>query len=172
VIVREIPNPTLCRSQDQICSRKRFRFLELFLRILSSWNFNVKVNPIISWNGHNSFQRIFLFKSRHFNTPQPRGLLLSRFFFENVRSNVCEKYWLTKDCSAGFMNPLHSPRNEHSKTEFGWRIPRKSSENRRLFLGANLILRPALKKRNKDWKHPNTHVLTHYRSHVSKVSQK
>jgi len=40
------------------------------------------------------------------------------------------------------MHPLHSSRNEHNKTEFFF--PRKSLENRRLFPGANLILRPAL----------------------------
>jgi len=37
------------------------------------------------------------------------------------------------------MNPLHSPRKEHSKTEFG----KKNSENRRLFLEAHLVLWPA-----------------------------
>jgi len=35
------------------------------------------------------------------------------------RANVCGKYWLPKNCCEGFMNPLHSPRKEQSKTEFG-----------------------------------------------------
>jgi len=52
------------------------------------------------------------------------GFSCNVFFLEKSRSNVCEKYWLTKDCSGGFMNPLHNPRNEHSKTEFG----KKNSE--------------------------------------------
>jgi len=37
------------------------------LKILSS---NVKVNPVISWNGHNSFHRIFPLNSQDFTTPQ------------------------------------------------------------------------------------------------------
>ena len=36
-------------------------------------------------------------------------------------------------------NPLYSPRNEHSPTEFGRRVSREISKNRRLFPGANLI---------------------------------
>jgi len=51
------------RSQDYIFARKMSRFLELFFGILSSWIFfkHVKVNSVLSWNGHsfNSFQRIF-----------------------------------------------------------------------------------------------------------------
>jgi len=35
------------------------------------------------------------------------------------RSSVFEKSWFAKDCSRRFMNLLHSPRNEHSKTQFG-----------------------------------------------------
>jgi len=31
---------------------------------------NVKVNPVISWNGHNSFHRIFPWNSQDFTTPQ------------------------------------------------------------------------------------------------------
>jgi len=46
------------------------------------------------------------------------GRFLSDFFFEKSRSNVCEKYLLTEDCSGWFTNPLFSPRNEHSKTIF------------------------------------------------------
>jgi len=75
---------------------------------------NVRVNPVISWNGHNSFQRILPSNSRHFTIPQPGELFHSGFFFEKSHSNVCEKYWLTKDWSGGFMIPLHSPRNEDS----------------------------------------------------------
>jgi len=65
------------------------------------------------------FSGFFLSNSRYFTTSQSWGLSLSCFFFEKSRSNVCEKYWLTQDCNGGFLNPLHSPRNEHSKTEFG-----------------------------------------------------
>jgi len=67
---------------------------------------------------------------------------LSDFFFEKSRSNVCEKFLLTKHCSGGFTNPLHSPRNEHSKTEFG----KKNSEtkDRRIgdFFQEQIWLRP------------------------------
>jgi len=35
------------------------------------------------------------------------------------------------------MNPLHSPRNEHSKMEFGKKNSKKSLKDRRLFPGAN-----------------------------------
>ena len=45
------------------------------------------------------------------------GLYFSWFFFEKSSSNLVnqyfslwEKYWLTKDWSAGFMNPFHSTR--------------------------------------------------------------
>jgi len=41
------------------------------------------------------------------------------------------------------MNSLHSPREKDSNTELGKKSSRKSSENRRLFPGANLVLRPA-----------------------------
>jgi len=37
------------------------------LKTLSS---NVKVNPVISWNGHNAFHRIFPSNSQDFTTPQ------------------------------------------------------------------------------------------------------
>jgi len=48
--------------------------------VLGTFPSNVSVNPVISWNGHNSFQRIFPSNSRYFTTLQARGLLLSRFF--------------------------------------------------------------------------------------------
>jgi len=34
------------------------------------------------------------------------------------------------------MDPLHSPRNEHSTSEFGKKFPRENSENRKFFPGS------------------------------------
>jgi len=42
-----------------------------------------------------------------------------QMFVKNIGWLKIGKYWLTKDWSWGFTNPLHSPRNEHRKTEFG-----------------------------------------------------
>jgi len=103
---------------------------------LDSWNFfsecwvlgtfssNIKVNPVISWNGHNSVQRNITFKFSAFCYTSTLGA--SCFFSRKEHSNVCDKHWLTKGCSGGFINPFHSPRNEHSKMEF-WK---KNSEKR------------------------------------------
>ena len=120
----------------------RWNFFSDF-QVLGILSRNVMVIPVISWNGYNHFQRIFPSNSRHLTSLQPRGLILSSFFYGKSRANVCKKNWLTKNCSGEFMIPLHSPRKEYSKTEFGRRIPRKSSENQKLFPGANLVLRPA-----------------------------
>ena len=45
-----------------------------------------KVNPVISWNGQNSFQRIFPSNSRHFTTPLRHFRV--HFFSEKSRSNI------------------------------------------------------------------------------------
>jgi len=42
--------------------------------VLQFFSSDVKANPLISWNGHTSFQRIFPSNSRNFITRQPRGL--------------------------------------------------------------------------------------------------
>jgi len=42
------------------------------------------------------------------------------------------------------MNPLHSPRKEHSKKEFGKKNSGEKFGESRLLPGANLVLRPAL----------------------------
>ena len=72
---------------------QNFELLELFLKYCQSISSNlVKWTQLVSAD--------FPFRiSRHFTTPQPRGLFLSCFFVEKSRSNVCEKYWLTTDCS-------------------------------------------------------------------------
>jgi len=115
---------------------QNFEYLELFQVCQSK-------SSIL--NEHNSFQQIFHFKFSKFYYTSTSGAFPSSliFFFRKEPSNICEKYWFTKDCSGGFKNPLHSPSNERSKTEFGKKSSRKSSKNRRLFPGANLILRPA-----------------------------
>jgi len=109
-----------------------------------SWRYlcSIVLNPVISWNGHNSFQQIFPSNSPNFTTREPWGLFLLCFFFEKSCSKICEKYCLTKVCSRGFMNPLHSPRKEHSKTEFEKKNSEEKfgPENRRLFPGTNLVL--------------------------------
>jgi len=46
------------------------------------------------------------------------------------------------------MNPRHSPRNEHSKTEFGKKNSEEKLGELETFAGANLILRPAYKFAN------------------------
>jgi len=58
-------------------------FSELW--VLGTCSSNVKVNPVISWNGHNSFQRIFPSSSRNFTSRQPRGLFLYCFLFDKSR---------------------------------------------------------------------------------------
>jgi len=61
---------------------------------LNSWNFfsefqvfrifwsNVKLNPVISWNQHNSFQRIFPFEFWEFYYASTSGAFPSMFFFQ------------------------------------------------------------------------------------------
>ena len=42
------------------------------------------------------------------------------------------------------MNPLHSPRNEHSTTDFGNKNSEKKIRELETFSGSKLVLRPAL----------------------------
>jgi len=95
-------------------------------RVLETFSNNVKVNPVVSWNGHNSFQRIQFFSISAFYYTSASGAFPFMFLFRKEPFKYGEKYWLTKDCSGGFMNPLYSPRNEHNKTEFS----KKNSEQK------------------------------------------
>jgi len=139
----------LRRSQDQICSRTSLDswiFSSEFW-VLGTFSSNVEVNSVNSWNGHNSFQRIFPLKFSEFYNTSTSGAFLLMFLFRKEPFKSMWEILVDSRLQWGFMNPLHSPRNEHSKTEFNKTILRKSSENRRLFPGSNLILRPALNAR-------------------------
>jgi len=76
-------------------------FLKRNFLCLSS---NVVINPEISSNGSNSFE----VKKRKENPEIVLGALLFTFLFRTCHSNVWKKYQLTKDCSRGCMNPLHT----------------------------------------------------------------
>ena len=68
-----------------------------------------EVNLVILWNGQNSFQQINPSNSRHFTILQLRGLFLVLLLISFSKRAV--------QIFRGFMNPLHSTRNEQSRTD-------------------------------------------------------
>ena len=96
----------------------------LRIRILRDF---FKVKPVISWNGQNSFQRIFPRILRILLSTW--GLFLVRFFFEKSRSNVWGIYESTPQILFE-----KDPQNSNSE-----RVRKIEG----FFLRANLIVRPA-----------------------------
>jgi len=104
--------------------------------VLGTFSSNVKINLVISWNGHNLFYRIFPSNSQDFAIPL--------VVFHDRRESLGALH-------DTFHESTPQPRGKNTvKRNSERRIPRKSSENRRLFPGAILVLRPSLLGRNKE----------------------
>jgi len=75
------------------------------------------------WSNTNNFTRwIELTWAQETKEKIPRlgwGLCFSRFFFEKIRSNVCKKHWLTKDCSGGLGERRRGAKRGSCRVESG-----------------------------------------------------
>jgi len=123
----------------------RFSELSSEFEFWGSFASNVKVTPVFSWKGQNSFQRIFFPYSQHFNT--------SLAALHDRRESLVALHDTLHEST-----PQSRGRNT-VKRNLERRIPRKSSENLRLFPGANLIVRPVLRGLAV-WRLPLTNKLT------------
>ena len=108
------------------------RFSELFseFEFWGSFSSDVKVNPVFSRKGQKSFEQIFPPYSQHFTT-----LLVA---LHRMRDSV-----VTLHDTLHESTPQTTEKNT-VKRKLKRESSRKSSENRRLFPGANLVVRPAL----------------------------
>jgi len=76
---------------------------------------NVKVNPVISWNGHNSFHRIFPLNSQDFATPQI-SFEFSGFYYTSSSFHI--KPLQTNDRKTRPFREILSSGKEQART--GW----------------------------------------------------
>ena len=89
------------RLEDLFCTRKIVRNFSSAFPVLWIFLNNIRVNTVISWNGHNSFLRIFLrvkFSASYYTSAWEASC--SDFFFKQSRSNVNRKHWLTDPATA------------------------------------------------------------------------
>jgi len=114
----------------------RFSELSSQFEFWGSFSSNVKVNPVFSWIGQNSFQRIFPLYSQHFTTP----LVTLHHRRESLVALHDTLYEST---------PQTTEKNT-VKRKLKRESSRKSLKNQRLFPGANLVLQPALRDSNED----------------------
>ena len=131
-------------------------------RVLETFSNNVKVNPVVSWNGHNSFQRIQFFSISAFYYTSASGAFPFIFFsskravqifLRNIVSlNISLEDWWMHSVATGIKHVKpNSERTIPSKSSESWRVFRRNTsefqEDEIVFL--ILIKGPARKQKPK-----------------------